>query len=202
MSRQEFPFKILAYLFTLAILGASSAQAGPTPTPTGTPIGSPTPTATATPTPTNTFEPTPTATPLPTPTATPVPTSTESPTPTPTAPPTACDQTWPVDTITTIGKSNSPTNNLRVSHAITGNIIDPNSICSGAGVCTAHRIPVCAGTGVTIAITGSTDNSNIGRGAISCDAAGCSVDSIAVTEKYLSVSSDRKDTDRMTLLPK
>jgi hypothetical protein len=84
---------------------------------------------------------------------------------------------------------------------IIGNIIDPGAICSESGACTAHRIPVCAGTEVTIVVTGSTDNTNVGRGNIACGEAGCTVGAINVTEKYKSVSADRKDTDRMTLLP-
>jgi hypothetical protein len=135
--------------------------------------------------------------PTPTPAASPTPT----PTPTPTAPPVPCSTTWPSDSIVTIGKSNSPTNNQKVSHRITGNIIDPGSVCPDAGACTAQRIPVCAGTGVSIAVTGSTDNTNIGKGVISCGAAGCIVGAVNVTEKYKSVSADGKDTDRMTLLP-
>jgi len=86
-------------------------------------------------------------------------------------------------------------------HTITGNIVDPGGLCPATGTCTAHRIPVCAATGVTVAITGSTDNANIGKGTISCNAAGCSIAAIEVTEKYQSVSADGKDSDRMTLLP-
>jgi hypothetical protein len=50
-------------------------------------------------------------------------------------------------------------------------------------------------------VTGSTDNTNIGKGNISCTAAGCTVGAVNVTEKYKSVSADGKDSDRMTLLP-
>jgi hypothetical protein len=84
---------------------------------------------------------------------------------------------------------------------ITGNIIDPGAVCPESETCTAQRIPVCAGTGVTIEVTGSTDNTNIGKGDISCTAAGCTVGAVNVTEKYKSVSADGKDSDRMTLLP-
>jgi hypothetical protein len=49
--------------------------------------------------------------------------------------------------------------------------------------------------------TGGATNSNIGKGVIACDAAGCTVGAVNVTEKYKSVSSDGKDTDRVTLLP-
>jgi len=170
------------------------------PTPTATPTATATATPTATPTATSTSTPagTPTATPTETPTATP----TGTPTPTPSAPPTSCDVMWPVDTIVTIGKGQSPNKNVLVSHRITGHIVDPVALCGGGGVCTAHRIPLCAGTAVAIAVTGATDNTNIGKGVISCDAAGCSVDALEVTEKYKSVSPDGKDTDRMTLLPR
>jgi len=132
---------------------------------------------------------------------TPIPTPTGTPTATPTAPPSACEAAWPVDSLVTIAKGQSAANNVKVSHLITGNIVDPASVCSGDGACTAHRIPVCAGTEVSIAVTGSVDNTNIGKGSISCNAAGCSVGAISVTEKYKSVSADGKDTDRVTLLP-
>jgi hypothetical protein len=50
-------------------------------------------------------------------------------------------------------------------------------------------------------VTGSTDNTNIGKGNISCGAVGCIVGVVNVTEKYKSVSADGTDTDRVTLLP-
>jgi hypothetical protein len=104
---------------------------------------------------------------------------------------------WGVTRIVTIGKGQSPTNNPKVSHAITGNIVDPGSLKQ-----TAHRIPVCAGTAVNIAVTDETGTPiNTADGGLSCDSAGCS-GMVNVTEKYKSVSSDGKDTDRMTLLPK
>ncbi len=135
----------------------------------------------------------------PTPTPTPPP---PTPTATPTATPTpGCEDFWPVTSIVTIAKGQSAANNLKVSHRVTGNIVDPAAICPDDGPCTAHRIPVCAGTEVHIAVTGSAENSNIGRGVISCDAAGCFVGAIDVVEKYKSVSADGKDTDRVTLLP-
>ncbi len=150
-----------------------------------------------------TTPPSPTPTPTPTATATPTPTPTGTPgTPTPTATPAArCEDRWPITSITTIAKGQSPANNVKVIHTITGNIIDPGAVCRESGVCTAQRIPVCAGTAVNAAVEGSTNNTNIGKGVIACDAAGCSVAAIEVTEKYKSVSADGKDTDRVTLLP-
>jgi hypothetical protein len=120
----------------------------------------------------------------------------------PTPDPEACDLTWQVSAITTIAKGQSAANNVKVSHFIVGNIVDPASVCPDSGACTAHRIPVCAGTDVFITITGSTDNTNIGRGNIFCDESDCSVAAIHFTEKFISVSGDGKDTDRITLLPK
>jgi hypothetical protein len=187
MSWQKLSFLFLVSLASFAVIGTRAAQAGAVPTPTATSTA--TPTATPSMTPTGTPTATPTATEEPTPTAT------------PTAPPAPCSTIWPSDSIVTIGKSNSPTNNLKVSHLITGNIIDPDAVCPDDGTCTAQRIPVCAGTGVTIEVAGSTDNTNIGKGDILCDAVGCTVGTVNVTEKYKSVSADGTDFDRMTLLP-
>ncbi len=104
---------------------------------------------------------------------------------------------WGVATINTIGKGQSPTNNPKLSHRITGNIVDPGSLGE-----TAHRIPVCAGTEVTIVVTDSSGNSPVitADGSLSCDSMGCT-GVVNVTEKYKAVSTDGKDTDRMTLLP-
>ena len=123
-----------------------------------------------------------------------------TPTATPTAPPTpepTCSDLWRPSEILTIGKGRSPTNNPKVSHAIFGNIVDPSSLDIRA-----TRIPVCAGTQVTISVTDSTGSpTNTAGGSLSCDSAGCS-GVVNVTEKYKSVSSDGQDVDRMTLLPK
>ncbi len=180
---------VVALAFGLTIFTELTSHAGSTPTPTATPTAS----ATSLP-----GTPTPTASPS-TPTSTP----TAPPTATPSAPPTECDAIWGVTSITTIGKSNSPTNTAKVSHLITGNIIDPDSLCPANGTCTAQRIPVCTETEVIIDITGSTDNTNIGKGNILCPegSSRCTVGSMIFTEKYLSVSPDGKDSDRITLLP-
>jgi hypothetical protein len=45
------------------------------------------------------------------------------------------------------GKGQSPTNNPKVSHAISGHIVDPGSLKD-----TAQRIPVSTGTEVTIVV--------------------------------------------------
>ncbi len=103
-----------------------------------------------------------------------------------------------METLLTIGKGQSPSNNPKVLHLITGHIIGGK----GAFGTTAHRIPVCAGTTVSIEVTDSTGvPTNTAGGSLDCNAAGCS-GSVNVKEKYKSVSSDGKDTDRMTLLPK
>jgi hypothetical protein len=98
--------------------------------------------------------------------------------------------------IETIGKGQSPSNNPKVSHSITGNIIDPGSLGD-----TAHRIPVCAGSQVSIEVTDSTGTpTNTARGNLTCNSSGC-FGMVNVTEKYKSVSSDGKDKDQITLLP-
>jgi len=101
-----------------------------------------------------------------------------------------------VSKIVTIGKGQSPSNNPKVTHTIFGNIVNPGSLGD-----TAHRIPVCAGTEVNAVVTDATGTPvNTAGGSLSCNSAGCS-GVVNVTEKYKSVSSDGKDTDRMTLLP-
>ena len=74
--------------------------------------------------------------------------------------------------------------------------MDPGSLSE-----TAHRITVCAGTEVTIAVSDSTGiPTNTAGGTLSCDSAGCS-GVVNVKERYTSSSSDNQDVDRMTLLP-
>ena len=77
--------------------------------------------------------------------------------------------------------------------------MDPSSLKD-----TAHRIPVCAGTLVTIAVSDSSVGGTTvitGSGSLKCSGLFCTVTPF-VTEKFKVVSGDGKDTDRMTLLPK
>jgi cysteine-rich repeat protein len=152
-----------------------------TPAPTVTPTSTATATATASATPTATAIPTATATAAPTPTAL-----------------SECTAMFPVRTIVTAGKSNSPTNNAKVMHFITGNIVDPSSLRVDA-----HRIPICEGTAVSIAVMDTTGAplSTATSAGINCNASGCTVSNLQATEKYISRSADGTDTDRMTLLP-
>jgi hypothetical protein len=141
-----------------------------------------------TPTATPTYSPTPTSTP----TATPTPTSTAPP-----QPPGACVEAWPVTKITTMAKGQSPINNPKILHTITGNIVDPGSLGD-----TAHRIPVCAGTEVTAVVTDTTGTPrNIAHGTLNCDTDGCS-GVIDTKEDYQSISQDGRDKDRITFIPK
>jgi hypothetical protein len=79
---------------------------------------------------------------------------------------------------------------------ISGNIVDPGSLKD-----TAHRIPVCAGTLVTIAVSDSTGTPTITPSdSMKCGVLVCTVTPV-VTEKFIVRSFDGKDTDRMTLLP-
>jgi hypothetical protein len=138
---------------------------------------------------------TPTPIDTPTPTATPTFTPTAIPTPTPT-PVSQCAGQWSVSKVCTIGKGQSASNNAKVSHCITGNIVNPGSI--GA---TAHRIPVCRGTGVTAVVTDSSGSpTNTSDGSLSCSSSGCE-GVVNTVEKYKAVSHDGKDTDRISLLP-
>ena len=109
-----------------------------------------------------------------------------------------CTEQWPVATIHTIGKGQAPTENPKVMHAITGNIVDPGSVGY-----TADRIRVCAGTSVKIAVSDATGTptNTAGTPGVSCTASGCRVPEIIETQEYVSRSADGTDTDRITLLP-
>jgi hypothetical protein len=99
----------------------------------------------------------------------------------------------------TIGKGQSPSNNPKVLNAITGNIVDPASLGEKAS-----RIPVCEGTQVTVEVSDTTGTPTVtaNSGGIICVGSTCTVMTIMAKEKYIARSSDGKDTDRMTLLPK
>ncbi len=118
-------------------------------------------------------------------------------TPAPTPPP-ECTDLWPVTTIHTTGKGQSPADNRKVSHSITGNIVDPTSLSY-----TADRIPVCAGTSVSIQVTDATGApmNTASSGGISCKASGCKVTGIHAKQEYQSRSADGSDADTIVLLP-
>jgi hypothetical protein len=134
-------------------------------------------------------------TPTPTPTLPPTPTPTATPVPTPT--PTSCSAAWPETQIITMAKGQSPSNNPKVTHAITGHIIDPGSLSQ-----TAHRIQVCEGTRVTSLVTDTTGSpTNTASGSLLCTAGAC-WGNVDVTEKYQSISADGRDKDSITFIPK
>jgi len=137
--------------------------------------------------------PTPTATA--TPDTTPTPTATHTPVPTPT--PNLCAQTWPVTQIVTLAKGQSPTNNAKLTHTITGHIIDPGSLAS-----TAHRIEVCSRTPVYTIVTDATGiPTNTAGGRFACNATGCR-GVVNVIEKYRSISADGRNKDSITFIPR
>lgn len=140
-----------------------------TPFPTNTPVDTATPTSTRTPTPTNT----------------------------PTNTPTTCEARWPVTTIATFGKGRNVANNTKVSHAITGNIVNPGSYGP-----TSSKIALCAGTSVSVVVTDTTGTPAVTADSpgIQCAPSGCSVVSLTAMERYIAVSSDGTDIDRISLL--
>jgi hypothetical protein len=119
------------------------------------------------------------------------------------APPEGCEFDWPVDTVTTIAKGQSATQNAKIKHDITGHIV------GGAGAYgdTAHRIKICANTEVDIVITCSIEGCpeegpfiTKQVGGDFCTGAGCTVP-LAEKFKYVVTTQDGKDTDAVTLLP-
>ena len=132
----------------------------------------------------------------PSPTATPTP----SPIPTPTVPPDSYIEAWPLITVLTIGRGNSPSNNAKVVHAITGFIINPISLSQEE-----NKILVCQGTTVTVAVTDLTGGSALNlanSSGITCDSSGCTAVNIQRKERYISRSADGTDTARISLVAK
>jgi hypothetical protein len=108
-----------------------------------------------------------------------------------------CGVLNPLTTILTHGKGQSPTNNAKLSHMITGHIIDPDSLSS-----TAHRIEICDGTIVISRVIDETGApTNTAGGSLTCFSAGCS-GIVTTKEKYRSVSEDGQDRDEITLIPR
>lgn len=117
-----------------------------------------------------------------------------------------CASLWPIDTVNIIAKGQSPTNNLKVSQDITGNIVGGAAAYGPK----AHRIKLCAETPVTVVVSDST-STGLGpivtplSAGISCSSgpgANCTVLSLTATEKYKAESEDGNDTDRVTLIPR
>ena len=145
---------------TTPVLAGPATPTPPTATPATATPATATP-ATATPATATPATATPvTATPA---TATPATATPATPTPEP-----SCTDLWPEDTINTIGKGRSPSNNPKVSHAITGRIVDPSSLGDNA-----HRIPVCTGSMVTAVVLDSTgEATNTAGGSLVCNGEG------------------------------
>ena len=106
---------------------------------------------------------------------------------------------FPVTTVMTDGKGQSPSNNPKVTSFITGNIVDPESLGH-----TAHHIPVCSGTRVDIVVTDTTGAPTVTENSIGirCNGDVCVVPTIGAKEKYIARSADGTDTDRITIIPK
>jgi hypothetical protein len=108
-----------------------------------------------------------------------------------------CSHEWPLSVIVTQAKGQSPTNNAKLTHRITGHIIDPGSLGE-----TAHRIQVCAGSEVRSVVTDATGiATNSASGSLRCDTNGCA-GFVHETEKYQSISADGRDRDAITFIPK
>jgi len=107
-----------------------------------------------------------------------------------------CSHEWPLSVVVTQAKGQSPTNNAKVTHRITGHIIDPGSLGE-----TAHRIRVCAGSEVQSVVTDATGSAtNSASGSLRCNTTGCA-GFVHETEKYQSISEDGRDRDAITFIP-
>ncbi len=173
---------LCSFVFLAMVLGLSTpVLAGPTPTP-------PTATPTAIPTPTPPTRTPATATP---PTATPA-----------TSVPSDCATLWPVTTIDTIAKGQNPSTNRSMRHAITGHIVDPGSLGPKA-----HRIPVCAGSFVTVVSVfgpgpAAVRDTTLTQGTLDCtDVLGTCKGLVNVKQVIKMCSLRCQDRDTINLLP-
>jgi hypothetical protein len=105
-----------------------------------------------------------------------------------------CTSQNPLQTLTTLAKGQSSTNNAKVSHAITGHLVGGVDAYGD----TAQRIEACAGTDVSVLISDTTGTPDVSG---ACTGATCTVGMGTATEKYKAVSADGKDTDSVTLIP-
>jgi hypothetical protein len=118
--------------------------------------------------------------------------------------PPTCEELWPEITVETIAKGQSPSQNPKLSHAVTGHVIGGAEALKD----TAHRIKFCEGSSVTSMISDSTGGGTqliSASSGMNCESFGgmfsCSVDSLMETEKYKVRSEDGKDTDSITMIP-
>ena len=104
----------------------------------------------------------------------------------------------PTTTVCTSGGQGSPEDNSRVTHCFTGNIIDPFDVKHNA-----PRIPVCEGSSLSVEVSDGTGTPTTTIKAGPLVTNGSTTVSGVITERsrYDSVSSDGKDTDRMTIDP-
>ena len=104
----------------------------------------------------------------------------------------------PVTTVCTRGGQGNPEDNSKVSHCFTGNIINPFEVMHNA-----PRIPVCEGSSLRVVVSDATGTPTTTIKAGPLETNGSTTVSGVITERssYNSVSSDGKDTDRMTIDP-
>lgn len=104
----------------------------------------------------------------------------------------------PVTTVCTSGGQGSPEDNLKVTHCLTGNIINPFDVMHNA-----PRVSVCVGSSLSVTVSDATGTPKTTIKSGPLETNGSTTVSGVITERssFESVSSDGKDTDRMTIDP-
>ncbi len=106
----------------------------------------------------------------------------------------SCTLDNPRATITTLGKGQSRGNNAKVSHRIAGHLVGGADAYGPR----ASRIRICEGTEVSAIIS---DTSGVPEVTGVCEFAFCTIPELNAVEKYQARSADRKDRDRISLVP-
>jgi hypothetical protein len=101
-----------------------------------------------------------------------------------------------VITVITTGGTGNASNDFKVKHFITGNVVDPNELKSSAS-----KIEVCRGTNVSIAIVDDTGTPTVVENSlgISCTSGGCTILDIQSKQQYRAFSEAGDDKDRITI---
>jgi hypothetical protein len=103
---------------------------------------------------------------------------------------------WGVSNAIVLGNGDNATNNFKVKHAFTGNIV-------GFPKVDEHKIEVCEGTNVSIAITDDSGIPTVSPTStgIDCTPIGCQISNIQSRQRYRALSHDTKDKDNMFVIP-
>ena len=101
---------------------------------------------------------------------------------------------FPVINVVTVVIGDSSTNNFIVKHFFTGNVTEMPKVDE-------NKITVCKDTNVSITVTDDSGIPTVSAltSGISCNPAGCTINSIQSRQRYRAISADTRDRDTMQI---